>query len=285
MAAWFFGANAAGQPTYDPATGVTFDGVAADGTSNHNSGAESTIHGLLTMLALDAAPRRRSGSRGPPHVQDVGATLTVAGRGRHARRRRRRGEADVDVDRRVAVRRHRLRLARPTAGTATFDLGDAPARPGHAGGRPAARQLARSPRSAPATAAGPGRVRRDRRPGRLAAPGALLPVTLPGTSRPARPADGHDRDRRRRPAPARRRDASQPLVSRLVLGGDGHGTALLRSAGHVHTRTTVTVPGTGDGAASGRTTARGRLARHVDQRRRRRTRDRRRRRRHPSIRR
>ena len=27
-----------------------------DGTVNHNSGAESTIHGLLTMQALDAHP-------------------------------------------------------------------------------------------------------------------------------------------------------------------------------------------------------------------------------------
>ena len=41
---------------YDPATGVTFDGIQPDGTINRNSGAESTIHGLLTMLALDARP-------------------------------------------------------------------------------------------------------------------------------------------------------------------------------------------------------------------------------------
>jgi hypothetical protein len=56
QASWFFGANRAGQAMYDPATGVTFDGLAADGTINRNSGAESTIHGLLTMLALDAHP-------------------------------------------------------------------------------------------------------------------------------------------------------------------------------------------------------------------------------------
>ena len=56
MGAWFFGANASGKPVYDPATGVTFDGVQADGTVNHGSGAESTIHGLLSMLALDANP-------------------------------------------------------------------------------------------------------------------------------------------------------------------------------------------------------------------------------------
>jgi len=53
-AGWFFGANPAGLPVYDPATGVTYDGVQADGTVNRNSGAESTIHGLLTMQALDA---------------------------------------------------------------------------------------------------------------------------------------------------------------------------------------------------------------------------------------
>ncbi|MEO7446628.1 MAG: hypothetical protein ABI336_00035, partial [Humibacillus sp.] len=55
-AAWFFGANAAGVPAYDPATGRTVDGIEADGRVNRNAGAESTIHGLLTMLALDSHP-------------------------------------------------------------------------------------------------------------------------------------------------------------------------------------------------------------------------------------
>lgn len=55
-AGWFFGQNTAGKPVYDPATGVTNDGVAADGTINQGSGAESTIHGLLTMQVLDAHP-------------------------------------------------------------------------------------------------------------------------------------------------------------------------------------------------------------------------------------
>jgi hypothetical protein len=37
----------------------------------------------------------------------------------------------------------------------------------------------------------------------------------------------------------------EPLVSRLVLGGDGHGTALLRSAATTDQQTKVAVPGTG----------------------------------------
>ncbi|GAA3567330.1 hypothetical protein GCM10022197_24310 [Microlunatus spumicola] len=59
-AAWFFGANRSGKAMYDPTTGVTFDGLEADGRINPNSGAESTIHGLLTMLALDAHPSVRA---------------------------------------------------------------------------------------------------------------------------------------------------------------------------------------------------------------------------------
>ena len=56
QAAWFFGANRSGAIMYDPATGVTYDGLQPDGSVNRNSGAESTIHGLLTMIALDARP-------------------------------------------------------------------------------------------------------------------------------------------------------------------------------------------------------------------------------------
>ncbi len=54
--AWYFGNNRAAEPMYDAATGRTFDGLETDGRINTNSGAESTIHGLLSMLALDAHP-------------------------------------------------------------------------------------------------------------------------------------------------------------------------------------------------------------------------------------
>jgi hypothetical protein len=56
QAAWYFGNNRSGVQMYDPATGRTFDGLEADGRVNMNSGAESTIHGLLSMLALDSRP-------------------------------------------------------------------------------------------------------------------------------------------------------------------------------------------------------------------------------------
>jgi len=56
QAAWYFGNNRSGVQMYDPATGRTFDGLEADGRVNRNSGAESTIHGLLSMMALDARP-------------------------------------------------------------------------------------------------------------------------------------------------------------------------------------------------------------------------------------
>lgn len=55
-AAWYFGANRAGEAMYNPDTGITFDGLQADGTINRNSGAESAIHGLLSMIALDGHP-------------------------------------------------------------------------------------------------------------------------------------------------------------------------------------------------------------------------------------
>ncbi|MBG6238716.1 hypothetical protein IWX78_001688 [Mycetocola sp. CAN_C7] len=69
VGSWYFGTNASGEAVYDPATGVTYDGVAADGTINRNSGAESTIHGLLSMLALDANPEVAARATGANAVE------------------------------------------------------------------------------------------------------------------------------------------------------------------------------------------------------------------------
>ncbi len=74
------------------------------------------------------------------------------------------------------------------------------------------------------------------------APGALLPVTLPRTL----PADART-VRATTTGAETRLDALmvQPLVTRLVLGGAGHGTALLRSAATTTRHQRVAVPGSG----------------------------------------
>ena len=83
------------------------------------------------------------------------------------------------------------------------------------------------------------------------APGALLPVTLPVTLPPGQQvvtatttATGGDEARL---------DALmvEPLVSRLVLGGDGHGTALLRSAATTDQQTKVVGAGQRPGPGRG----------------------------------
>lgn len=56
VGAWYFGANPAGTVAYDVATGTAIDGISGSGVVNRNSGAESTIHAVLSMEALDAAP-------------------------------------------------------------------------------------------------------------------------------------------------------------------------------------------------------------------------------------
>jgi len=78
-AGWFFGANAAGVPVYDPATGRTADGVSGDGVVNRNGGAESTIHGLLTMLTLDASPSLARAARAASGVGHREAPALVEG--------------------------------------------------------------------------------------------------------------------------------------------------------------------------------------------------------------
>lgn len=76
-ASWFFGANPAGVPVYDRATGACVDGVAADGTVNRGCGAESAIHTALSMLALDAHPTARATATGIDGRSAVQGITTV----------------------------------------------------------------------------------------------------------------------------------------------------------------------------------------------------------------
>jgi hypothetical protein len=50
---WFFKNNPAGVLMYDPQTGRGYDGVIDFGKINTNSGAESTIESLLSILRLE----------------------------------------------------------------------------------------------------------------------------------------------------------------------------------------------------------------------------------------
>lgn len=49
---WFFGKNVAGQEMYNINTGLCYDGINSEKELNKNSGAESTIETLLSLLAL-----------------------------------------------------------------------------------------------------------------------------------------------------------------------------------------------------------------------------------------
>jgi len=56
LATWFFGNNPANQQMYDPETGRCFDGILSESEINRNSGAESTIEALYSILEVEANP-------------------------------------------------------------------------------------------------------------------------------------------------------------------------------------------------------------------------------------
>ena len=240
LAAWYFGANASGQPAYDPATGRSVDGIEGNGNVNHNGGAESTIHGLLSMLALDARPaiaaqartaavQERVGSR---TVQVEDGTLTggaTAVRLQDAWT----GESFYAGNGYALV---------PSGGTARVEVG-----PGEPRLVLAVVDLQPGSKAVTTFRAGHtvlGKVRSGDvgQQGDSPAPGALLPVTLRRTL-PA----GETTVTATTTGGEARLDALmvEPLVSRLVHSGDGHGTAMLRSAATDNRRTTVSVAGSG----------------------------------------
>lgn len=243
VASWFFGANPAGAAMYDPASGATYDGISGDGTVNHNSGAESTIHGLLAMIALDQHPDVAALARTATIGERVGTTTVEAERatlsgGAHtvAPSSLWTGEALYSGSGYAAV---------PGGGGVSFTLN---------GSRPSLvlPVVDLQPGStAVTTFTAGGRTLGQVRSGGIGAqgdspaPGALLPVTLPrtipaGTTQLSASTTAPSGD-------AARLDAVmiEPLVSQVVLGGDGHGTALLTSRSRVIERAHVVVAGTG----------------------------------------
>ena len=242
VGAWYFGANPAGEPMYDPATGRTFDGISGAGTINRNSGAESTIHGLLSMLALDAHPDVAAASQVAEIANRRGTRTLQAEDGRLA------GDA-------VAEQPESLWTGESLVGGSGYVvLGDG----GSVGFRLGwHRRLLVLPvldlepgSDAVTTFRGGGRLLGEAasgdigRQGDSPAPGALLPVTLRTMMRAGAPTLTVTTATGEEPA---RLDAVmlQPAVSRLVLRGQGHGTALLSSASDRVERAVVRVAGRG----------------------------------------
>jgi hypothetical protein len=246
-AGWFFGQNPAGVATYDPTTGVTDDGVGPDGTVNQNSGAESTIHGLLTMLGLDAHPdliplARASAqivSRDGQHTVEAeaaqlsGPASVVSPASAWTGESQWSGGAYVHTA--AGSRLTWTVPANPSAQLVQAVLNRVPGRAGA------------STFTDPTGNLGTARYGGGGAQGVSAAYGALLPVTIDGalpanqTSLAASTTGG-----------AGDLDAVllTPLVSRLVLAGNGHGTALLNSVATEARPATITLPGSGTAVAS-----------------------------------
>jgi len=53
---WFVGRNPAGEVMYNPHSGIFYDGIENENLINKNSGAESTIEGLLSLLKISQNP-------------------------------------------------------------------------------------------------------------------------------------------------------------------------------------------------------------------------------------
>ena len=255
QAAWFFGANASGLPAYDPATGRTIDGISGDGVVNTNSGAESTIHGLLTMLALDANPDVAEAARVATITARVGTTTLQA------------EDASTTGAARVVTLEDRWTGESLFGGPGYLALGDGATASLSVPGADVDRLVMPVVDLVPGSTATTTWSADDKLLGRVLsgdigqqgvspAPGALLPVTLPGTLRKqatvlrvTTSSAGGDEAKL---------DAVmlEPLVSRYILAGDGHSTALLRSADSKVAHTVVRLPGSGravievyDGAA------------------------------------
>ncbi|MFQ5641115.1 MAG: glycoside hydrolase family 9 protein [bacterium] len=60
LATWFFGNNPANKQMYDPENGRCFDGILSETEINRNSGAESTIEALYSILEVEANPVARA---------------------------------------------------------------------------------------------------------------------------------------------------------------------------------------------------------------------------------
>jgi len=244
FAAWYFGANQADEAMYDASNGRTFDGISAEGEINRNSGAESTIHGLLSMIALDQNPDIATLSRTASIDRRVG-TRELQAEDASLRRTARVVEPDsLWTGESLFGGSGYVELGR--GGAVSFDLGRArrslvvPVFELEPGSEAVTKFRARGGRLGAVRSGDIGRQ------GDSPAPGALLPVTLRKTLPGGSSRVTAITNRARPEAPAKL-DALmlEPLVSRLVLSGMNNGTALLSSASERRQRARVTVAGVG----------------------------------------
>jgi hypothetical protein len=56
FAQWFIGRNPANTVMYNPHNGIFYDGIENENLVNKNSGAESTIEGLMSLLKISLNP-------------------------------------------------------------------------------------------------------------------------------------------------------------------------------------------------------------------------------------
>jgi hypothetical protein len=242
VAAWYFGANASGQPGYDPTTGRPVDGVEANGNVNHNAGAESTIHALLSMIALDANPDVAAEAQNVASVSQRDGNVDVQAEAGDTHRGAQivtlpdgwTGESKYGGTGYVSL---------PNGGSVDVPVGDGGARLVHAVVNLQPGSTAVTTFSSGGTVLGSVSSGNVGPQGDSPALGALLPVTLPVTLPAGQTtvtattvASGGD---------VALLDALmvEPLVSRLVLAGPNHGTALLRSAATTEQPATVSVVG------------------------------------------
>lgn len=242
-AAWYFGANTSGLPAYDPTTGRTVDGIAADGTVNHNAGAESTIHGLLSMLVLDANPDIARVARTANIYERVGTTTTQA------------EDAQLTGSGTVVKPSSLWTGESKFGGSGFVALGDGASATftvPSGSSRLVQPVVSLQPGSTAVTTFRSGsqvlgivRSGDIGQQGDSPATGALLPVTLPATLPAGATVITATTKTNGKDTAALDAVMIEPLVSRYVLGGDGHGTALLRSASLATEHVTVVVPGKG----------------------------------------
>ncbi|MFT4245095.1 MAG: hypothetical protein QM571_01020 [Micrococcaceae bacterium] len=77
VAGWYFGANKGNQQMFNPENGIFYNSLNGDNNIDLNSSAESNIHGILSMLALDANPKIKELARNFKSSPDINGVSII----------------------------------------------------------------------------------------------------------------------------------------------------------------------------------------------------------------